>query len=77
LIIVALVNNQLQIRVFDSDGTYKNTNEVNLPDKVKQIESFKKELKDRNLWPPHELSWNEKGWLSAVVQSIVCRELTF
>ena len=67
LIIVALVDQVLHIRIFDSNG--KEVDEKKLTGRVQRMEDLRKQLE--NLWPPHELSKDEKAQVIAAVLSIV------
>ena len=74
LIIVAVVDHVLHFRIFDDDGTVVvNTDEKLLPGQARQIEDLRKQLE--SLWPPHELTQNEKVRIIAAVQSILGRTL--
>jgi membrane protease YdiL (CAAX protease family) len=70
LIIVAAVDKVLHFRVFDPDGkVVVDIDEKSLTAKVRQIEDLRKQL--AALWPPHELSGNEKDRLIIAVTSVV------
>jgi hypothetical protein len=70
LIVVATVSKELHIRIFDSNGkTVVETDEKGLTDKAQQIKDLKGQLE--SLWPPHELTANEKARLIFDVASIV------
>jgi pimeloyl-ACP methyl ester carboxylesterase len=72
LIVVAAVRNVLHFRIFDSDGeTVVDTDENRLTGKVPQIKALKEQLE--SLWPPHEITRNEKDRITAGVASIVGR----
>src|SRR5262249_47036846 len=59
LIVVAAVGQVVHVRIFDSDGkTVVDTDETRLKDRVQQIAAVKRQLD--SLWPPHELTGNEK-----------------
>ncbi len=69
LMIVAAVDSILHFRVFDSDGDLVvDTDEKRLTKRTPQIEELRKQLGE--MWPPHELSRAEQGWVSHVVTSI-------
>jgi hypothetical protein len=69
LIIVAAVNNVLHFRIFDADGNVAvDLDERKLVEQTPQIEALRKQLE--GLWPPHELTRNEKGRVVTAVTSI-------
>jgi tetratricopeptide (TPR) repeat protein len=69
-IYVSLVNQVLHVRIFDYHGNeVVNTHEKKLIGKFQLIEDLKKQLKC--LWPPHELTADEKVQVIAAVTSIV------
>jgi Heparan-alpha-glucosaminide N-acetyltransferase, catalytic len=69
-VVVALVSQVLHFRIFDSDGKMVvDTDEKKLTEKVEQIEDLRRQLS--TLWPPHELTGEEKERLVPAVQSIV------
>ena len=70
LIVVVAVNNALHFRIFDGDGkVVVDTDEKKLTEQARQIEDLKKQLE--SLWPPHELTRSDKGWVITAVKSIV------
>ena len=70
LIVVAAVDQVLHYRIFDGDGKrVVNTDEKKLTERSRQIENFRKHLE--SLWPPHELTENEKQRIVSAVASIV------
>ncbi len=70
LIVVAAVGQVLHVRIFDSDGkTVVDADETKLTDTVEGVQALKQRL--GGLWPPHELTWNEKDWLITLITSIV------
>jgi hypothetical protein len=72
LVIVAMVEQVLHFRIFDDDGTVSaNVSERVLPAQARHIEDLRKQLE--TLWPPHELSYNEKARVIAAVRSIAGR----
>jgi len=74
LIIVAVVDHVLHFRIFEDDGTlFVNTDEKLLTKRARQIEDLRKQLE--SLWPPHELTKNEKVRVIAGVTSIFGRAL--
>jgi Heparan-alpha-glucosaminide N-acetyltransferase, catalytic len=69
LIVVADVRDALHFRGFDSEGKIVvDTDQNGLPEKVQQIADLRRQLE--SLWPPHELTANEKDPLVAAVTSI-------
>jgi hypothetical protein len=73
LIIVASLGHALHIRIFEDTGYVVNSDVKWLTEKARQIEDLRKQLE--NLWPPHELTKNEKVRVIAVVASIFGRTL--
>jgi hypothetical protein len=72
LIVVAVVDHVLHFRIFEADGTaIAYADEKLLPGQARQIEDLRKQLE--SLWPPHELTQNEKVRVIAAVKSIVGR----
>jgi hypothetical protein len=70
VVIVADVDHVLHFRIFDRDGRMiVNTDEKRLKGQARQIEELRKQLK--NLWPPRELTENEKCEVITAVTSIV------
>ena len=70
LIIVAAVDDVLHFRIFDRNGKRVNdTDEKKLTKQPQKIENLRKELV--SLWPPHELTREEKDRIITVVTSIV------
>ena len=74
LIIVAAVNNVLHFRIFDGDGkevvdTDENRLKEEKPQIGQQIEELRKRLE--NLWPPHQLTSDDKVRVITAVTSIV------
>jgi NADH:ubiquinone oxidoreductase subunit E len=70
LVLMAMVGQLLHFRIFDRDGKMVvDTDEQKLTAKAKQIEDLKVRL--NKLWPPHQLSKGEKGWILDDVTSIV------
>jgi cellulose synthase operon protein C len=70
LTIVAVVDQSLYFRMFDSDGTMVvNRDEKKLTKQARKIEDLKKKLE--SLWLPHELSRSEKDEVIANVAAIV------
>ncbi len=73
-IIVAVVDQVLHFRVFNSDGELvADTNEKALTEQTPQIEGLRKLTE--SLWPPHELSKSEKDQVITAVTSIVGRTI--
>ena len=75
LIIVATVNRVLHFRIFDGDGkevvhTDENRLKEEKPQIGQQIEELRKRLE--NLWPPHQLTSDDKVGVITTVTSIVC-----
>ncbi len=69
-IIVADVDRVLHIRIFDGDGkVVVDTHEKRLKEQARQIEDLRKQLE--SLWPPHDLTKNEKIRVIDAVTSIV------
>jgi hypothetical protein len=69
LIIIAVVDHVLYFRIFDDDGTMDvNAHEKWMTGQARQIEYLRKQLE--SLWPPHELTKNEKVRVIATVTSI-------
>jgi hypothetical protein len=74
LLILAEVDHVLYSRIFDDDGTMAvNTDERLMPGAARQIEGLKKQLEC--LWPPHELTKNEKARVISAVTSLFGRTL--
>jgi hypothetical protein len=74
LIIVAAVDHVLHFRIFEDDGTvFLNADEKLLMGQARQIEDLRKQLE--SMWPPHELTKNEKARFIAAVRSIFGRTL--
>ncbi len=74
LIIVAVVDHVLYFRIFDDDGRMVvNSHEIYMRGQARQIEALRKHLE--SLWPPHELTENEKVRVIAAVASIFGRGL--
>jgi hypothetical protein len=70
LIIVAVVNHVLHLRIFDGDGRMVVDTDANrLTESARPIEDLRKQLE--SLWPPHELTESEKVQVIAAVTSIV------
>ena len=74
LIIVAAVNNVLHFRIFDGDGkevvdTDENRLKEEKPQIGQQIEELRKRLE--SLWPPHQLTSDDKVRVITAVTSIV------
>ena len=70
LVIVADVNNVLHFRIFERDGRMGvDTDETKLKNETGQINDLRDQLK--RLWPPHELTRNEKIVINSVVALIV------
>jgi hypothetical protein len=75
VIILASVDQVLHFRIFDGEGKIvADTDEPRLveqrlPEKARRIEDLKKQLKD--LWPPHELTKDEKDLVITSVISII------
>ena len=70
LTIVADLNDVLLFRIFDGDGKLAvDKDEEGLTQKTLQIEDLRKKLV--GLWPPHELTEDEKNRVIAAVTSIV------
>ena len=74
LIIVAIVDQVLHFRIFDDDGmVFVNVDEKLMKGQARQIKDLRKQLEC--LWPPHELTDNDKVRVIAAVQSIFGRTL--
>jgi hypothetical protein len=70
LIVVAPVNRALHFRMFDADGRMVvDADERSLPNKAREIDDLKSQL--QGLWPPHELTPNEKSRLLNEVSAIL------
>jgi hypothetical protein len=70
LIIVAAVKYRLHFRILNGNGkAVVDTNEAGLAEQARQIKALKVRLED--LWPPHELTRNDKDWVIAAVTSII------
>jgi hypothetical protein len=70
LVIVAVLDRVLHFRIFEGDGKMVvNTNEKRLSYKDRELKLLRKRLK--RLWPPHELTKNEKARVIKAVTSIV------
>ena len=70
LIIVAAVNHVLHFRIFGGDGkVVVDTDETRLPEQARQIEDLRKQLE--SLWPLHEITRSDTGWVVTAVTSIV------
>jgi len=70
LIILAVVDHLLQLRVFDGDGKpVVDTNEKRLMEQRRPIQDLRKQLE--SLWPPHELTESEEVSVRAALASIV------
>jgi hypothetical protein len=74
LIIVAAVDHVLHFRIFGGDGKMVvDTDEKRLIEEAAQIGAFRGGLRMqlKDLWPPHELTENEKGQVISAVTWIV------
>jgi hypothetical protein len=70
LVILAVVDQRLHFRVFDSDGrVVVDTDEKGLAKQARQIDDLRKLLE--SLWPPHKLTESEKARVIKAVTSIV------
>jgi MFS family permease len=70
LLIVAAVDDVLHFRIFDGDGkVVVDKDEKRLTEKAPQIEDLRQKLV--SLWPPHELTGDEKSRVIEAVTSIV------
>jgi hypothetical protein len=70
LVVVAAVDQVLHFRIFDRDGKMVlDTDEKRLTERVRPIEALRNRLE--RLWPPHELTGNEKDGVITAVTSIV------
>ena len=70
LIVVADVNKTLHIRVFDPDGKMVvDTDQEGLTDKAQEVEGLRRHLE--SLWPPCNITGNEKDRLVAAIPSII------
>jgi multidrug efflux pump len=70
LIIVAAVNQVLHFRIFDGEGNVVvDTGEKSLPAQARQIKELREQL--QGLWPPYELTRNDKERVIPAVTSIV------
>ena len=69
-IVVAAIGNGLHFRIFDPDGKMAvDRDERSLTEKAQPIQVLKEQL--QNLWPPHEMTGNEKDRIINAVTSIV------
>jgi len=72
LVVVAAVKDVLHFRFFDGQGRMVvDTNEARLAQRADKIKSLRKDLDEKKLWPPHELTGSEKGEVVSAVASIV------
>ena len=70
LVVVAVVNGVLHIRMFDGNGKMViDVDEKRLRDRARQIEGLKRQL--AGLWPPHELTGSEKTSVGVAVSATV------
>ena len=70
LIIVAVVNQVLHVRIFDGDGVEAvDTDETQLPGQAPEIDDLRNQV--ASLWPPHVLTDRETSQIIAAVTAIV------
>jgi Glycosyl hydrolase family 12/Carbohydrate binding domain len=76
LIIIAQVSNVLHFRAFDREGNRAHeADEMHLPQPVPQLEGYKQKL--ANLWPPHQVSDEEKKQIIIAFGSIFARRWNY
>jgi hypothetical protein len=70
LIAIVASKGELHFRIFDNAGKIiADTDETQLKDKKETIDNFRDQI--HNLFPPHELTWREKGPVVTTLVSIL------
>jgi hypothetical protein len=68
------IENRLIIKIFDDGKLIFDGNESSLKRQAKEVTELTERVKD--LWPPHELTWAEKGPVVRAVQSLAALAAT-